>query len=140
MSLAKLSERHVAIMREMVLDGTTPGEICEKYDIKSSSLSTMMSSPVWMAKVSEMKSDAFAGHRKKLDELIEPAIAGLKETVTSTDESIKLRSAKEILDRTGFIPGVRVEVDSKPVIQMYIPKDWDADGEVVVEAAEVVTE
>ena len=80
-----------------------------------------------------MRREAFDSHRKDLNRLIAPAIEGLADTVVSQDEGIKLRSAKEILDRTGFVPGVRVEMDAKPVIRMYIPKGWDSDGEIKVE-------
>lgn len=123
--LAKLSPRHEAIMRRLVLDGIRQCDVADEFEMTESNLSIIRNSPIWQAKEQDMKLEAFSGHKKELDKLVSPAIQALSDTVVSTDETIKLRSAKEILDRTGFIAGVRVETDTKPVIQMFIPKNWD---------------
>lgn len=59
-----------------------------------------------------------AGHVKKaakdrLLELVDPALAALHAVLADkdTDDSVKVRAALGILDRTGFRPGVVVEVD-----------------------------
>lgn len=124
MELKKVSPRHEAIMRRLVMDGVKQGEVAIEFDMTESNLSIIRSSPVWQERENEMKLEAFGAHKEQLNLLVEPAITALSDTVTSEDEGIKLRSAKEILDRTGFVPGMRIETDIKPVIRMFIPKSF----------------
>lgn len=124
MSIDKITSRHTAIMRRLVIDGATPNEVCQEFNLTPSRLSVIRKSEIWADKEAEMRREAFLIHKNNLDSLMMPAIEALGDCVESVDEGIKLRSAKEILDRTGLIAGVRIE-GTKPVIKMYIPKGWN---------------
>ena len=52
MSIDKLTARHEALMRELVLDGNTAREVAAKFDMTESRLSVIRSSPIWIEKES----------------------------------------------------------------------------------------
>lgn len=125
--LEQLSPRHIAIMRMLVLEGAKPMDVAKHFGIPSSSLSVMRSRASWIEREAEMVKEVFKIHRKSLDRLVKPAIKALEDTVKSEKESMRLKSAIQILDRTGFPAGIRVEMESSPVFNMYIPFGWKDD-------------
>ena len=124
MSIQHISSRHEAIMLSL-LSGTRPGDICETFGLTPSHLSILRSSNLWKQKESELKQELLKNHAARLDSLREKAISALDECVMSIDEGIKLKSAREILDRTGLIAGFRLEGTVSPTINMYIPPGWN---------------
>ena len=134
MTLKKLTDRHEAMLYALVLEGKSAKEVCEEFGISASRLSLIRRSPVWQQREAELRSERDKMRREilegailKLERLREPAIQALEECVHSEDESIKLRSAKEILDRTGIGVGTKDEEKFQPIINLYIPKGWNKE-------------
>ncbi len=49
--------------------------------------------------------------RERLNDLVVPAIKGLRKSLKSKDDNTVTKTAQVILDRTGFHPSVKLEVD-----------------------------
>lgn len=49
--------------------------------------------------------------RDRLNALVDPAIEGLSNSLQSDDENTVTRTAQVVLDRTGFHPSVRLDVE-----------------------------
>lgn len=125
MSIQEITSRHEAMMRDLVLEGTKANDVAAKYEITASRLSIIRSSPLWQEKENAMREDAFKGQLVRIEGLRDKAIDALNDTVVSDDEAIKLRSAKEILDRTGIISGMKIDSEMNPTINLYIPNNWN---------------
>lgn len=136
MTLQKLSDRHEAMLYALVLEGKTSKEVCEEFGITQSHLSIIRKSPIWQQREAELRSERDRLRKEilessmlKLESLREPAIKALEECVYSDDENIKLKSAKEILDRTGLGTSTKEEEKVQPVINLYIPTSWKNGGD-----------
>ena len=128
MSLKKLSSRHHAIMRRLVLGGYTQKEAAQEFDISESRLSVLRHDPLWIDEEQRMRKDAYGSHKAELEGLRGKAIDALAECVESDYQPVKLKSATDILDRTGLIGGLKVDMDVKPTIKLYIPPGWKKSG------------
>ena len=110
------------MMRDIVMYGKTNEEVAKKYKVTGNTVRVYRRLDEWVQKEALMKEDVYGAQKMKLAALAEPAIEALGQTLKSEDESIKLRSATEILDRTGFPKGVQIDIEMKPVINLFMPE------------------
>lgn len=94
--------------------------------------------------------------RERLEELVEPAIAGLRRALQSDNLPAIVRASQLVLDRCGFGPTSKLEVEPQPVereadpVFGWIPKDrlkqmaawqrtmleWHAEAKAAMKAGE----
>jgi len=88
-------------------------------------LSVLRASELWTSVEGKLRQEILEGHRSKLGTLVGKAITALDVSVSdSSQPMLRLQSAKEILNRTGFGPAMKLEQEISPVIRLYIPKGW----------------
>lgn len=113
--------RKSAMLRAFIIDGLRLYEIAKKFKCTTSTLSNYRGEDEWKKREAAMKEDVYGLQKTRLASLVDPAIDALQETVRSSDESIKLRAATEILDRTGYPKGLVIDTEMKPVINLFLP-------------------
>lgn len=124
--IKRLTARHLCMMERLVLDGARPTDVCKEFEINDSRLSVLRSSTIWRAKEIEMTNEKMDVGMEKLRSLTDPAIAALADCVNEEQEpAIRLRSAKEILDRAGYSSTVNIDTNMKPNINLIVPKGWN---------------
>lgn len=126
--------RKAAMLRCMVIEGLRPFEIAKKYKCEAGTIGKYRKEEEWIKREAAMKEDVYGLQKIQLGSLVDPAIDALRETVKSEDEGIKLRAATEILDRTGFPKGLQIDMEMKPVINLFMPEHLlgeTVEGEVV---------
>lgn len=104
----KLTDKHLLMMREMVLEGKTQSEISEEYDITTSRLSLLVNEESWKKVQLQMRSEVFTATRIRIEGLMGKAVSVLKEGMNEEDPRIKLNSAVQVLDRGGIRGGTEV--------------------------------
>ena len=137
-SVSQLNARHEAIMLRL-LDGVTPRQVSAEFCITESSLSLLRSSTVWKQVEAGLREERRQVHQNRLNGLADKAITALEQTVIDIDPRVKLLSAKEILNRTGFNPAIKVEQELVGNINLYLPKHFQTqtqDAEMEVEVLE----
>mgnify|MGYP001597680974 CR=1 FL=1 len=122
-SVAQLNARHEAMMLRL-LDGVTPRQVSAEFFITESSLSLLRSSTVWKQVEAKLRDERRQVYQNRLNGLADKAITALEETVVDTDPRVKLQSAREILNRTGFNPAIKVEQELVGNINLYLPKHF----------------
>lgn len=125
MTIEKLSSRHDAMMRALVLDGLKATEVAAEFGVTDSTLSILRSSPIWEEKEKSLRAEILSDGKRQLEALRGKAVDKIGECLDDTNPRIKLDSAKEILDRTGLSRKMDVEVEISPVINLYIPPSWN---------------
>lgn len=123
-TLKELKSHHFTIMHRLV-NGEKARAVCADLDFDEGRLSIIRQSPLWKEKEEDMRREIFSEDNSRIQALRGNAIDALSETIESTDEGIKLRSAKEILDRTGIVTGLEIKTDMKPIVNLYVPVGWN---------------
>lgn len=108
MALASISTRHRAMMDDLVLEGMKAGEVASKYDITDSRLSVIRRSPLWVYEEAKLREEKLTNQRKRMEDLVPKALDALEDTVQSSDEKVRVSSAKEILSRGGLPAGMEI--------------------------------
>ena len=129
----KMSTRHEMLLRAQV-DGLSTRDICRKHDISEDMLRVYRSDILWKTREEELRNELRTDRGSRLQTVVGKAIKALDELVDSPDDSIRLRAAESALDRGGFPKGVHIEVDNKPIINLFLPEHLKPK---VVEAIEV---
>lgn len=129
MSIKELSSRHHAILNRLVIDGATPREVCGEFDMDEGRMSVLRSSPIWKREEgrlrAELRSQKIDVAVRRLESLVPDAVDALDDCVNQEgDGRLRLQSAKEILDRVGIGHSTSLN-EFKPVIQLYIPQNWN---------------
>lgn len=132
MTIKKITDRHSAMMFALVMECKTSKEVCEEFEITPSRLSVLRQSPLWVVQEEVLRKERNILKRErleqateKLEELRLPAVEALGQCVKSYDEGIKLRTAQDILNRTGISTTINVEGKGmSPVISLYIPEAY----------------
>lgn len=129
MTIDKLTSRHSAMMRSLVIDGLTPNQVAELFSITPSRLSILRSSPLWQSQEAKLREEIKSSHLQKqvdrIANLTEKAVDALEDCVQPGEDSrVRLASAKEILDRVG-VGTPKLDKTFSPVIQLYIPPHWN---------------
>ena len=132
MTIKKITDRHDAMIYALIMECKTQKEVCEEFDITPSRLSILRQSPLWVIKEevvrkerATLKRERLEKATEKLEELRLPAVEALRECVVSDNEGIKLRTAQDILNRTGISTTINIEGKGiAPVISLYIPEAY----------------
>jgi hypothetical protein len=81
---------------------------------------------LWKKKEEEFRELSLKDSLLRMEALRDKAVSALEDGVESGDESIKLRSAQSILDRTGLITGQTLEFKGEgQAINLFVPKHWN---------------
>jgi len=128
-SIKQLTARHEAMLLRLV-GGCQAQDVCLEFGITASRLSILRSSPLWREAEQQLRGVVRKSHQLRLESLTGKAIAALDSTVDDPDPRVRLGSAKEILNRTGFAESLRVEGESQTIINLYVPKNWQSIEEV----------
>ena len=123
----QLSARHEAIMLRL-LEGVLPRQVAAEFSITESRLSLLRSSQIWKQVESKLREERRVSRQDSLNGLADLAITALKDTVVDIDPRVKLQSAREILNRTGFNPAIRLEQEVSGSINLYTPKHWNVES------------
>jgi len=134
-------DRKEAMLRAIVIDGKKFSEVMETFRCSNSTLSTYRLSQIWKEKEAAMREDVYSQHKGRLASLVGPSIDAVEETVVKCqDQALKVKTAFEVLDRTGFPKGLQIETEMKPVINLFMPVHLRAALGVGVVEGEVVKE
>jgi hypothetical protein len=69
---------------------------------------------------------ALAKAEERLRSLVHPAISGLAELIARADsDSVRLSAIRDLLDRTGYKPRERVDVQVGPLIKTVVAEDLE---------------
>jgi len=128
-SITHLTPRHNKIL-DYCIEGLTPKLIAEKLSISARQVGIIINSDSFQHQLAIRRQSFAEDHDNKLSEtevsdahsiLTEHAAAASKRLVAglmSQSESIAIRSAESILDRTGTVKITRQEQDDKPIINI----------------------
>lgn len=119
-SIQKMDFRHESILKAQV-EGLSTRELCTEFDISEDVLRVYRSDVLWKTREGELREELQSDRVSRLQTVVGKAIAALDELVDSPDDALRLRAASDVLDRGGFPKGVKVDVDSKPVINLFLP-------------------
>lgn len=137
-AIDKLDSHHEAMLLKTVFEGYTTSELAVEFDLSDSYIGQLKASECWKLKQQELQSEMKEGHLNKLQQLRGPAIKAYEDGLAeSQDIGIRIKSAKDILDRTGFNAGVDLNVKGNPIINLFRP-DYLLDKPEDAEEAEVV--
>lgn len=118
--LDELSARHEAMLLRLV-SGATPGEVCNEFGFTPSRLSVLRASPLWREAEALLRERIRNDAALRLEALRGGAVEALADTVRPGNvATVRLQSAREILDRTGLMD----QTVQRPVIQLYVPPSW----------------
>ena len=114
------------------MESKTSKEVCEEFGLTPSRLSVLRQSPLWMCEEDRLRKERDSWKRERLEKATEkleqlrlPAVEALRECVVSENEGIKLKTAQDILNRTGISTTINVEGKGiMPVISLYIPEAY----------------
>lgn len=105
----------------MVYTNMTQREIAEELDVNESTISR------WKKK-KEFGEKLDATQKEFLAKLTAPAMRTLKWLLSAENEMVRLNTAKDILDRTGYKPSTHTELDVRSAdVEIIITGYDDAD-------------
>ena len=80
-----ITTRHNRMIYDLVFLGTTPGEVCERFGIKSATLSTLRRSPLWQEEEKKMRAECKEMVGKAgINDLLRPALEAKADAVAPT--------------------------------------------------------
>ena len=121
-TITRLTNRHMAMMRHLVIDGMKLHEIASEYNISRDRLSTLRNTPLWKEREETMRLELLSLEKIRMGSLAEHAVDALKEGLQEHDPRVRLSSAKEVLDRIGMGAGDHEETSNHQTqINLYIP-------------------
>ena len=119
--IKKVTTRHNRMIYDLVFLGSTPGEVCEKYHIKSPTLTTLRRSPLWIEEEKKMRGECKEMVGKAgINDLLRPALLAKADAVAPTyktkledgqvvesvnDIKVRDKAATDILNRLGVTDG-----------------------------------
>lgn len=59
---------------------------------------------------------------ERLLAMVDPAMTALKELLEAESEDVRFRAAKDVLDRTGYKPKERQEIEHRGNVTIYLPE------------------
>lgn len=138
-AIDKLDTHHEAMLIKTVFEGATTGELAHEFGLSESYIGQLKASECWKLKLQELQTELKEEHLNALHQLRGSAIKTYKASqLESQDISIRLKGAKDILDRTGFNAGVDLKIQGTQVINLFRPA-YLLDSEDVEEAEVVET-
>lgn len=108
-----LKSKHRTMMEDMVFDGLTAREVCDKYDMTEARFSLIRKSPLWVLEERELRANYRIDRVKSMESLLPLAIKAFHDGVVDTDPKTKIMAAKEICDRAGMPRGLVVTDEDK---------------------------
>ena len=129
MSAKKLTTRHRCIMDALVLGGLSPSEVATEFGVTESHLSILRRSPMWEIEENKLRAEHLKNFQFRLARLVPKAIDAFEDVVVPmktfkaadgsdlkivvNDPRDRIAAAKEILSRSGLIPGLQIQGELK---------------------------
>ena len=125
-NLKNLTPRHRLMMESLVIDGLTPREVRERFDISEPRLSIIRKSPLWRQQEHELRDSMRADHKSRMERLVPKALDALEDVVQpsaifekDTPHEIRvvnrpqdrISAAREILSRSGIESVERLKLE-----------------------------
>lgn len=144
-----ISNKHRAMMRDMVLYGLTAAEIGEKYDITPQHVSVLTTSPLWKKESAVMHDSLISEHKSKMLTMIPKALKNIDEIMErvsvfdvidpKTGESreaqvvnppaSRLKASEMVLNSAGLVGKENGNSGSKSILLQLVQPGWDSkDG------------
>lgn len=146
--IQKMSDRHRAIMRDMVLSGLRSMDIAIKYDMSETHVSVLINSPLWKKEAAEMHDGAISEYQGKVMTMIPPALETVEEIMARSTEftlrdsdgeekiahvtnppSARIRAAELVLKAGGLVGDKKEGGGVKSVVLNLVQPGWgNKDG------------
>lgn len=120
-----LNPKHELILRHLVIDGLKATDVANKFEVTDSWISIMRRTPEWRKRIEELKEMATEGSLDRLRSFQDKALDGVEESLISDNEHIKLKSALEVLDRTGIGSTTEENSTQPSVFHLYLPGHYN---------------
>ena len=149
--IQNMSDKHRAIMRDMVLLGMTSREVASKYDLSEQHVSIMINSPIWKKEAAILHDDTVGEYRGRIMTKIPRAIEAAEEIMNRTREvtvpassgidgeteiahvpnppASRLKAAEMFLKMGGLI-GEKEHSGAKSVVLNLVQPGWDTEDGV----------
>jgi hypothetical protein len=116
------------MMVRLVLDGATPREVSNEFDISESRISILRRSPLWLEEEKEMRKDFLDTYKSQLMKIVPEAVEAFKDGVSKTylvedgtefgrvvtnDVKTRVMTAKEVFNRVGITEKIEIEGEIK---------------------------
>ena len=109
----RFKNRHLNMIESLVLHGKTQREVCKEYHISETRLSLLRKTPLFKEEEKALREQMRDENISKLNALVPAAIKALDEivgvssqnedgTVVENDPKVRVKAAKEILNRAGY--------------------------------------
>ena len=122
--LQNISPKHRRMMMALEIEGKTPKEVCEEYNITNTGLWQVRQSQLWKKEEDIMKKELRSAFLSKLKSLIPKAILALEQAVSEENSARdRIHASKEILDRSGII-----KVSEPEPTEAWIPLTFEGAG------------
>lgn len=123
----QLPPKHELIICHLVIDGFKATDIASKFEVTDSWISTMRRTPLWKKRIEELQSDSTEEAITRLKSLNNKAVDVVEETMISTNEHLKYKSAVDLLDRNR-VGNSDSGTLQPPVFNLFIPPHYDRDS------------
>lgn len=114
-----MSSKQQTAIRLMVATNLTQREIAKELDVREETISRWKRSDAFKEKMK-------AEQDKYLHELTAPAMRTIKELLNSHSDYVRLQSAQDILDRTGYKATDKLEAELTTTVDINLG-DWSED-------------
>jgi hypothetical protein len=145
--IQNITDRHRAIMRDMVLAGLTSVEISQKYEISQTHVSTLINSPLWKTESASMHDSLINDYKGKMVTMIPKALKNVDEIMEresvfdiidpKTGESreahvinppaSRLKASEMVLNAAGMVGKDNGNSGSKSILLQLVQPGWGSD-------------
>ena len=137
--LKKLKNNHLNMVEDLILHGNTQRKVAKKHGVSEAWLSRLRQTELFKEEERSLLQLKRAENLTKLNALVPAAVTALEEvvgpsferedgSVVENDQKVRVKAAKEILNRAGYKSHEKNE--GQPIrINMYVPPHMREPGE-----------
>ena len=135
-NLTRLTPRHLKMIECLSRGGMTQKEVSKQFGISQTWLSLLRKDPLWQAKEAEYKEHIQQTWEIGIHSMVPDALDVLKEALDSPEPSIRLKAAKDVLERASIGGKSSIQVGGPIFIDLYEPKRMGGESDTLGEIKE----
>lgn len=127
--IQKMTDRHRAIMRDMVLLGMRSCDVSLKYGMSEHNISIIINSPLWKKEAATMHDEAVTEYKGKVMTMVPKALETVEEIMSRTSEiTVRDKDGKDVIAHVSNPPATRVRASELVLKSAGIVGDRDNGG------------
>ncbi len=127
--IQKMTDRHRAIMRDMVLLGMRSCDVSVKYGMSEHNVSIIINSPLWKKESAAMHDEAVSAYKGRVMTMTPKALDTVEEIMSRTSEiTVKDKDGKSMIAHVSNPPATRVRAAELVLKSVGIVGDRESGG------------